>query len=130
MGDRTVNFLAMGVHGQGRLSLIYVGREGRYTGGPGRRTRFKMSRGDQEDIQVVSWGLSRLKPEAKVNTSVFSDTAGHCGVACGYGSVQKSWTNRMTQITREGQAGGGGVRAWLRKIRPRGNGKDDFGVVG
>ena len=50
--------------------------------GPGRRTRFKMSRGDQEDIQVVSWDLSRLKPETEVNTSICSDTARHlwCGV--------------------------------------------------
>ena len=53
-----------------------------------------------------------------------------CGVACGYGSVRKSWTKRMTQITLEGQAGGGGVRVWLRKIRPLGNGKDFFGAVG
>lgn len=53
-----------------------------------------------------------------------------CGMACGYGSVWKSWTKRMTQVTLEGQAGGGGVRAWLRKIRPLGNGKDFFGAVG
>ena len=44
-----------------------------------------MSRGDQEDIQVVSWDLSRLKPEAEVNASIFSDTARRlwCGMwAC------------------------------------------------
>lgn len=41
-----------------------------------------MSRGDQEDIQVVSWDLSRLKPETEVNASICSDTARHlwCGM--------------------------------------------------
>ena len=74
--------MAMGVHGKGRISRICAGREGRYTGRPGRRTGFKMSRGEQGDIQLMSWGLSRLKPEAEVNASIFSDTARHlwCGM--------------------------------------------------
>lgn len=58
-----------------------------------------MSRGEQEDIQVESWGL-RQRLEAGMCTDMFSGTSRHLGHGvCVSSSVGKNWAKRMAQMT-------------------------------